>query len=324
MDHRDVIDSIAEALGHAPGIRGLFLSGSHGTGRADAYSDIDFTLVATDGATDEVAALWREAVARTGEIVLWWDRTTRPILINAITADWTRTDVVILRPEQMATRARSGLKPLFDHDAILERLPEEAERTAPDPARMRRRFEEFIWVLGLLRLAAGREEYINGVLGVFHLRNLLVELLIEETAAPDRGGALHLNRLPTEEQKDLLTSLPPALPERDAMIEAHLAYAAAYLPRAAAGTAVGRGVAGALRGRHVGPPRASPVGQTALRPEVIGRSEPPHRRGSPEPRRDEVRGPPPARDDAGRRAGPRSMLRRARRSTAAVYAGSLA
>ena len=232
MDHRDVIDTIAEALGHAPGIRGLFLSGSHGIGRADAYSDIDFTLVATDGATDEVAALWREAVARTGEIVLWWDRTTRPVLINAITADWTRTDVEILRPDQMAMRARSGLKPLFDHDAIFERLPEEAERTAPDPARIRRRFEEFIRVLGLLHLAAGREEYINGVLGVFHLRNLLVELLIEETAAPDRGGALHLNRLLTKEQKDLLTSLPPAVPERDAMIEAHLAYAAAYLPRA--------------------------------------------------------------------------------------------
>ena len=91
---------------------------------------------------------------------------------------------------------------------------------------------EFIRILGLLHLAAGREEYINGVLGVFHLRNLLVDLLVEETNAPNRGGILHLNRLITDEQKSLLASLPPAVPNRDAMISAHLAYAKAYLPRA--------------------------------------------------------------------------------------------
>jgi hypothetical protein len=61
---------------------------------------------------------------------------------------------------------------------------------------------------------------------------LLVDLLIEETDAPNRGGILHLNRLITEDQKHLLTSLPPAVPTRDAMISAHLAYAKAYLPRA--------------------------------------------------------------------------------------------
>ncbi len=78
----------------------------------------------------------------------------------------------------------------------------------------------------------GRKEYINGVLGVFHLRNKLVDLMIEETAVPNRGGILHLNRLITDDQKALLVSLPPAVPNRDAMIDAHLAYAAAYLPRA--------------------------------------------------------------------------------------------
>ena len=85
---------------------------------------------------------------------------------------------------------------------------------------------------GLLHLAVGREEYINGVLGVFHLRNLLVDLLIEETNAPNRGGILHLNRLISDDQKELLTALPPAIPNRDKMISAHLAYAKAYLPRA--------------------------------------------------------------------------------------------
>lgn len=155
-----------------------------------------------------------------------------PVLINAITKDWTRTDVIILKPDQLGAQFQSNLKPLYDHDGIYDGLAEVAQNIGPNLKKTKYQFEEFIRVLGLLHLAAGREEYINGVLGVFHLRNLLVELLIEETNAPNRGGVLHLNRLITDEQKAVLTSLPPAIPTRDAMITAHLAYAKAYLPRA--------------------------------------------------------------------------------------------
>lgn len=232
MKHREVIDTIANLLRGVSSIRALFLSGSYGNGLADEYSDIDFVMVAKDGASNEVAELWHKAVSQTGDIVLWWDRTTQPLLINAITDDWTRTDLVILKPDQMGMQTQDSLKPLFDHDGIFEGLAETHENQPPNPARVRYQIEEFIRILGLLHLAAGREEYINGVLGVFHLRNLFVELLVKETAAPNRGGLLHLNRLLTDEQKELLTSLPPAIPDRDAMISAHLAYAEAYLPRA--------------------------------------------------------------------------------------------
>ena len=101
-----------------------------------------------------------------------------------------------------------------------------------DPRRLKYQFEEFIRILGLLPLGMGREEYLNGVTGLFHLRNLLVELFIEETGAPHRGGVLHLNRLITEEQQEVLASLPPPVPTRDRLIAANIAYASAYLPRA--------------------------------------------------------------------------------------------
>lgn len=232
MTVEGTITTIADALRDPPLIRAMFLSGSHGNGRADAYSDIDFLLISAEGATDEVASLWRDAIERTGEIVLWWDRTARPVLINAITADWTRTDVIILKPEQMGAQVQAGLKPVFDHDGIHAGLAKNAPPRRPDPVRLRYQFEEFIRVLGLLHLGMGRQEYINGVAGIFHLRNKLVELLIEETAAPDRGGVLHLNRLLTREQKALMTALPPPVAERDALIATYLAYARAYLPRA--------------------------------------------------------------------------------------------
>lgn len=232
MTHSEVIETITDHLSGMPDIRALFLSGSYGNGMADKYSDIDFVMVSEDGASDKVAQSWREAVERTGEIVLWWDRTTVPTLINAITEDWTRTDVIILRPDQMGRQTQSALKPLFDHDNIYGSLAAAAPKTRPDLKRFRYEVEEFIRVLGLLHLAVGRKEYINGVLGVFLLRNKLVDLLIEETNAPNRGGILHLNRLITSEQKELLVAMPPAIPERDALITAQLAYAKAYLPRA--------------------------------------------------------------------------------------------
>ncbi|MCK0168933.1 nucleotidyltransferase domain-containing protein [Jannaschia sp. S6380] len=232
MEATDVIDIIAAVLADKPVIRALFLGGSHGNGRADAYSDIDFVLVSANGATDEIASLWRDAVGRTGEIVLWRDRTVRPVLINAITEDWTRIDLIVQEPGRMGAHVRSDLAPVFDHDGIHADLPESALPQRTPPARLRYQFEEFIRILGLLHLVMGREEYINGVTGLFHLRALLVDLLIEETAAPDRGGALHLNRLLSAEQKSLVTGLPPLRPEREAIVAAHLAYARAYLPRA--------------------------------------------------------------------------------------------
>lgn len=234
MTPEETIRRISEALSDRPAIRALFLSGSHATGLADDFSDLDFVLVAPEGPSDAIAAAWRAAIEATGEIVLWWDRKPIPTLINAITADWTRTDVVILKPDQLAHHAQSTLRPVFDRDGLHGTLPAEPAQRPPDASRFLHDAQNFIRVLGLLHLAAGRKEYLNGVLGIFHLRNALVDLLIAETDAPNRGGILHLNRLITDDQKALLTALPPPVPERQAMIDTHLAYARAYLPRARA------------------------------------------------------------------------------------------
>jgi hypothetical protein len=232
MDHAETIKAITKATSDIPEIRGLYLSGSFGNGMSDQYSDIDFILVSTEGATDTISKIWRNAVNQTGDVVLWRDRKPNPVLINAITDNWMRTDVIILKPDQTSRYAQSTLKPLFDHDGIYEGLIGSPKVHGPNVGKFKYQIEEFIRILGLLHLAVGREEYINGVLGVFLLRNLLVDLLIETTGAPNRGGVLHLNRLITDEQKELLTSLPPAIPEREAMISTHIAYAKEYLPLA--------------------------------------------------------------------------------------------
>lgn len=226
------IATITAALEPEERARGLFLSGSHANGMADAWSDLDFVMTTPDGLTDAVSALWRDAVAQVGEIVLWRDRLVRPALINAVLADGMRVDLIALKPEHAGHHTRAGLTPLIDRDGFHATLREGGETPQTPPARLRYGFDEFLRVLGLLPVAMGREEYLNGVTGLFHLRNLLIDLMIEETAAPHRGGALHLNRLITAEQKEALAALPIPAPERAALIAAHLAYAEAYLPRA--------------------------------------------------------------------------------------------
>jgi len=232
MRAEHVIETITAAIEPLPEISGLFLSGSFGNGLADDWSDIDFILVSAAGATDQIAAHWKHAVALTGPIVLWRDRTVRPTLINAITADYTRIDVLMLTPEQLAGQFQDSLRPLIDRDALYDMLPSTSPVAASNARRLSYQIDEFFRILGLLPLAIGREEYINGVAGLFHLRTVLTEILIEETAALHRGGALHLNRLLTQEQQALMLSLPPPIPERAPLIAAYLAYAEAFLPSA--------------------------------------------------------------------------------------------
>lgn len=225
---------IAEALADTAEVRALFLSGSHGTGTADAYSDIDFVLVTQDGATDAIAALWKRTLSQFGDLVLWRDRNVAPTLINAILSPATRIDLLILAPDQLARHTQDSLHVLIDRDGIFDTLPASAPALQLDRRRHTYQFEEFIRVLGLVTLVVGREEYINGVTGLMHLRRLLIDLLIAKANIPYRGGALTLNRRLTAEQRDLLTSLPALIPTREGVIDAHRAYASAYLHRARA------------------------------------------------------------------------------------------
>jgi hypothetical protein len=61
---------------------------------------------------------------------------------------------------------------------------------------------------------------------------MLFNLLSEEVEVADKGGMLAWSRRLSEEQLGLLATIPPAAPTRQSIIDAHLACANAFLPRA--------------------------------------------------------------------------------------------
>jgi hypothetical protein len=126
------------------------------------------------------------------------------------------------------------LKALIDRDGLYEALPEQTIHTGPNIDRIRHLINDFIRVLGLLSVVAGRGEYFTAVAGAGLLREHLANLMVEEAAIPDPGGALHLSSLLSSGDMSILTSLPYPAPSRASVVAAHLETARQFMPRARA------------------------------------------------------------------------------------------
>lgn len=235
MVQEDLITAVTARLSAAPHLSALLLGGSFGRGDADEYSDVDLiALVAPDG-HDDFAKLWREALGAILPVVYWAERRGGGrILMNAVAEGFLRCDMYIVAPGDLTGRAQDCLRPLIDRDGVMDRLPATLPPRRPDPAAVLRIANEFIRVLGLLPVVARRGEPVTAAQGAGLLRDLLIQLMLEETTTPDPGGALHLSRVLPAEDMATLAALPAAPPHGDPTHAAHVATAAAFLPRAKA------------------------------------------------------------------------------------------
>ena len=93
---------------------------------------------------------------------------------------------------------------------------------------------EFLRVLGLSPVAAGRGEKQLMNWGLNLLLRQTAQLMIEENriAPSDRGGALHLNSLLTAQQREELSSVPAGGNTTEEILDAQLSCARVFLPRA--------------------------------------------------------------------------------------------
>jgi hypothetical protein len=234
MSQEEVISAIASALLDRVEVRGLFLVGSFGKGTADRFSDIDLLALVEEDARAGFPAAWRTILEEIAPVVFWNQRQAGGTLINVITADWTRCDLVLPADNTLRGRSRDTVRPLIDRDGLHAALPPHLTCAGPNVARVTYLIHEFIRVLGLTSVVIERGEYFTGVAGAGMQRDHLAGLMVELAGLPDPGGALHLSRLLPPDQMSLLLRLPYPKPERSALVEAHLTMAREFMPRAKA------------------------------------------------------------------------------------------
>ncbi|WP_309606286.1 hypothetical protein [Phenylobacterium sp.] len=231
MTRDDLIEAVREAADADPRVVALFLSGSLGAGDGDRWSDCDFVLVAAPEAHATFVEQARDWIAGICAPVLWRQVYPGVPLFLAVTQAWLRLDLTVTVPSHL-NGARATWRPLFDPQGLHDRLPKHPPSRSPGPDKMVAITEEFLRSLGLLPLSIGREEFVVGVTGVGHLRAQLIALLIEGHAPPSPPGALRLSRVLDAEEIALIESLPCPAANREAVIAASMACAAAFLPRA--------------------------------------------------------------------------------------------
>ncbi|MFN3521088.1 MAG: aminoglycoside 6-adenylyltransferase [Phenylobacterium sp.] len=227
-------DLIARVTRHAEEdarVRALLLSGSFGKDEADDWSDVDLIAVVSPEDHKAFAAGARDWLGAVADIVHWHSPHPPLPLFGAVTAGYDRLDLTVTVPG-MVLGAQSTLKPLLDRDGVYAALPASPPPGRVDPAKVEAIVREFLRVMGLLPLVAGRRQPAIAVGGVGHLRQAVLALLIEAQALPAPVGALSVAKVLPAEDMELLAALPTPASDTEAVIEAQLEHARLFLPRA--------------------------------------------------------------------------------------------
>ncbi|WUJ74615.1 nucleotidyltransferase domain-containing protein [Kribbella soli] len=225
-----LIDRAEYVLSKDDRVLGVWLVGSFGRGTHDRFSDVDLWVVVAADDADSFCDDWPKTSDQISPTV--FRRALGPRVFNHITPDWLRFDVSVGTPDAIGSRTRSTAKPLYDPHGLSAELAAPGAPRQPDPARVEFITVEFLRVLGLLPVAIGREEYVVGQSGAGLLRQMLIDLMLEDVAVEDRGGALHLDSLLPADRQQLLAGLPPLEATRESVITANLTCATHFLPLA--------------------------------------------------------------------------------------------
>lgn len=218
--------AIAERCAADPRIRALVVSGSVARNDADRHSDLDLTLVVTEGRRAEVAADAVPLLQDCCEIVdLRW---VGPRIVSAVTSQWLRVDLIL------AEAAGDRCTLLGDHVVVFDTLGVEfgsATTVRLDPSGLTAQISRFMRSVGLVVRDLHRGDFRLCCFAVEFLVDELVTLMYQSQGLARGGKKGAYEHLPGIEV-DLLQSLPVAFPERQSIIDAHLAVAEAYVLRA--------------------------------------------------------------------------------------------
>jgi hypothetical protein len=236
-----LIARAVEVLAADDRILTAYLVGGFAVGTGDAWSDVDLQCTIRDEAREDLAGSWQEvanAIASTAYIQPFGGT----IGGSCITPDWLHFDVVFNPLSTVDPKTVEGMIPLLDKAGVLPDGPIPRPDRRREPFFPRAAAEHFLYMLGNMVSVIGRNEVIPASNGVILVRDIdLVGLLLAEqgwvtTREHSFGNPFpftkRLRSYLTEEQNQLVESLPPLVATIDSVIEAYVALAQAFLPRA--------------------------------------------------------------------------------------------
>jgi hypothetical protein len=206
-------------------VRGLWLTGSLGSGTDDSFSDVDMFVLVRDHDLPGFLDGWPQLADRYRPLLA---RRLGPApVFNHVLEGWLRWDVVVGGPADLANMDRSQVTEVFNHDGL---TPSSPSHRGADPDVVREMTEEFLRVLGLLPVVLGRDELVTAASGAGLLRQMLTTLLRYRAEGDRLSGALHLSRVLPPGELAALAALPPVYAERGSVVRLHLACAGMFLP----------------------------------------------------------------------------------------------
>lgn len=232
-------------------VMAAYLVGGFAVGVGDAFSDVDLQVLVADEAAQDIADTWIDLIERiTPTVHVQAFATLSP---NAprrgpmagglcITPEWLHFDVVLHAAGSVDAHAIEGTVPLFGKAGLLPAQPTTRPDRQGDPFYPEAAVSMFLYTLGNVVAAIGRDEPVPASNGVIMMRDIgLVGLLLaEQGLATTREHTFgnpfpftkRLRRYLTEEQHALLEALPPVCASIDSAIDGYVALAEVFIPRA--------------------------------------------------------------------------------------------
>jgi len=250
VPHEAFVAKAKAVLASDARVLAAYLVGGFAVGIGDAFSDIDRQIVVTDEAADELAQAWPDLIHELAPTV--WIQPFGNLSPNAphrgpvggicITPEWLHFDIVIRAAATLEGHAIEGVVPLLDKAGLLPSEPTPRPDRRGDPLFPEAKVWMFLYMLGNVVAAIGRNEPIPASNGVIMMRDIgFVGLLLAEqgltTTRENTVGnpfpfTKRLRRYLTDEQNALLESLPPVAPSIESAIDGFVALAEIFIPRA--------------------------------------------------------------------------------------------
>lgn len=247
--HEAFIERTTEVLKADERVLAAYLVGGFAVGQGDAFSDVDLQVLVSEESAAELAEGWVELIHRiTPTVSVESFAAMNPAGPRkasngggvCITPDWLHFDVVFRVAGSIDAHAVEGMVPLFDKAGLLPLTPRPRPDRRRDPFFPEGAVMWFIYMLGNVVAAIGRDEPVPASNGVILMRDVgLVRLFLAEQgleSTREMAGIFpftkRLRRYLTDEQHLVLESLPPVQATIDSAIDGFIALAEAFLPRA--------------------------------------------------------------------------------------------